>query len=325
MALFGAFSISQPIMYDWVMNIPYIGKAEYCYSNCSAMLLASIGEDVAPSKIEVMTGMGVGAFKGRDSNILFFDCWHTDMGVSIALTSLGFEFDEAASVSPDELPFDELRTILEHGPAILGPVDIGLLTYRPRSRGANGSVHYVLAHGIDDERIYLHDPWGYPFVNISHEDLKEAWEARLISKQGYYRRWSNPVRAETPSDDKLYDRALRTYKDVYGKGQAEYRENGHLTGPEAIREVAATARDKGLTDDEIYNLAGFSLPLGSKRALDHAAFFKGRDDSVSELKYDMAKLFGSAQSNLMGGDDSGFSDALEKLAELEAKVEQILG
>ena len=124
------------------------------------MLLASIGEDVPPSRIEVLTGMGAGAFKERDSNVLFFDCWQTDKGISEALASLGFSFDESASKQPDDLPFEDLRRVLSNGPAVLGPLDIGLLSYRPRSRGANGSIHYILAHGMDDNRVYVHDPWG---------------------------------------------------------------------------------------------------------------------------------------------------------------------
>jgi len=38
--------------------VPYIGNGPYCYANATAMLLASIGENVPPSQIEVLTGQG---------------------------------------------------------------------------------------------------------------------------------------------------------------------------------------------------------------------------------------------------------------------------
>ena len=290
------------------------------------MMLAAIGEDVTPSKIEVLTGMGVGAFKERDSNVIFFDCWQTDKGINEALTSLGFSFDESASKDPTNAPFDDLRKILAKGPAILGPLDIGLLSYRPRSRGANGSIHYILAHGMDDQRVYVHDPWGYPFVNTTIDDLREAWEARLIEqKRGYYRHWSNPVRIESPTDDEMFNRSLTTFKKVYADGQSELRAKGHQTGPEAISAVASAARDDVFSDDEVYNLAGFSLPLAAKRALDYSSYFRGRNKVVSDTKYEMAQLFGSAQTRVMAKDFAGFSADLEKLAELEDQIEQVLG
>ncbi len=308
------------------MKVPYIGKAEYCYSNSTAMMLASIGEDVPPSRIEVLTGMGVGAFKERNSNVIFFDCWHTDKGISEALTSLGFSFDESANEKPDDPPFEELRSALSNGPVVLGPLDIGLLSYRPRNRGANGSVHYILAHGMDDQRVYVHDPWGYPFVSITLEDLREAWEARLIEqKHGYYRHWSNPVRIESPANDDLFSRALATFKKVYADGQTELKRKGHQTGPEAISAVASAARNNGLSDDEVYNLAGFSLPLAAKRALDYSSYFQERNKVVSDAKYEMAQLFGSAQTKLMAKDLNSFSADLEKLADFENRIEGILG
>ena len=146
----------------------------------------------------------------------------------------------------------------------------------------------------------------------------------MISKRGYYRHWSKPVRVDMPSEDELHDRALATFKKVYSKGQSELKEQGHLTGPEAILAVAATATREGLSDDEVYNLAGFSLPLGAKRALDYSTFFEGRNKTVAESKYDMAKLFGSAQSKLMAREFAGFADDLEQLAKLESRVEHSL-
>ncbi len=42
--------------------ISYIGNGDYCYANAAAMLLAANSENIAPSRIEVLGGVGLGAF-----------------------------------------------------------------------------------------------------------------------------------------------------------------------------------------------------------------------------------------------------------------------
>lgn len=39
----------------------YIGNGHYCYSNSAAMFLSSIGENVSPQLVEILTGVGLGA------------------------------------------------------------------------------------------------------------------------------------------------------------------------------------------------------------------------------------------------------------------------
>jgi hypothetical protein len=215
------------------MTVPYIGKAEYCYSNSTAMLLASAGEQVAPSRVEVLTGMGIGAFIAKGSNSLLFDCFEPDKGISRALTALGFGFDEINSDDPDDDPFGRLEEALKHGPVILGPLDFGLLVYNLHHEGASGSDHYVLAYDMDESKVYLHDPWGFPCVSITHADLKEAWKAEAVGyKRGNYRHWSNPNRIETSTEDEVFERALVTYRDVYGTSQSAMKAGGFTTGPE---------------------------------------------------------------------------------------------
>lgn len=51
--------------------ISYRGNGSYCYSNSASMLLSTIGEDVSPSLIEVLTGFSLGA--SIEDDLLFFD------------------------------------------------------------------------------------------------------------------------------------------------------------------------------------------------------------------------------------------------------------
>lgn len=39
----------------------YYGNGAYCYANSASMLLSTIGEEISPSLIEVLTGFSLGA------------------------------------------------------------------------------------------------------------------------------------------------------------------------------------------------------------------------------------------------------------------------
>jgi|GEM_PF-7018153 len=80
----------------------YIGNGAYCYSNSTSMLLASIGEDISPSLIEVVGGVGLGAYYLPETNIAFFSNFSglPDQAISKALEILGFEFTEKAQKEP---------------------------------------------------------------------------------------------------------------------------------------------------------------------------------------------------------------------------------
>ena len=51
----------------------YHGNGAYCYSNSASMLLTTIGEEISPSLIEVLTGFALGASIDAENNLLFFD------------------------------------------------------------------------------------------------------------------------------------------------------------------------------------------------------------------------------------------------------------
>ena len=121
-----------------------MGKAEYCYANSVSMFLATVGETVPPGTVEVLTGVGLGAFLVGPPGLLFFSglAMPPDIGVSQSLRLLGFDFTESASTDPASCPFDDLRRMLRTAPVLIGPLDIGLLTYNGSSR-ATGSDHYV--------------------------------------------------------------------------------------------------------------------------------------------------------------------------------------
>src|SRR5215217_4742742 len=116
----------------------YVGNGHYCYANTTAMLLASVGEQVSAGLIEVVSGVSLGAAWNEAMGLIFFDSTAPDVGISRALRLQGFEIDERASADGDPAPLEELARALEAGPALLGPLDMGLLSYRAGKRQASG-------------------------------------------------------------------------------------------------------------------------------------------------------------------------------------------
>jgi hypothetical protein len=296
----------------------YIGKIEYCYSNSAAMLLRSIDEQINPSLIEVMTGMGIGTHMGKSSGALLFDCTEPDIGISRALKNLGFSFDEASSDDPTHALFERLQELLQKGPVMLGPLEFAKLVYNPAHVGSTDSDHYILAYDIDGTYVYIHDPWGFPCARITYADLEKAWRAEAISyKRGHFRHWSNPKRMEQPNNNELYSRAIATCKEVYTVDQATIEKAGKLVGSEAIKTLADEVRKEPPSSWQISFLARFSLPLSAKRSLDFAAFFKEYNRELSEMKYEQAALFGTAGAQTVASEWSGFAETLNKLADKE--------
>lgn len=299
----------------------YCGNGAYCYANTTAMLLASIGESVSPSTVEVLTGVGMGAFWIPQSEGILFGAAAPNEGVSSALDLLGFGREERRSADGDPLPLEELREALRHGPVAIGPVDMGCLTYMPSARGPNGVDHFVLLHGLEGDEVCLHDPAGYPHVSLPLADLERAWRAERIGyRRGAFERWYAPRRRETVSDEELFGRALARFGQIYARqgGWAESR--GWLAGPRAVREHAAQVRAGCITPTQLGHMTHFVYQLGAKRALDYAAFFAGRREDLAALKGRQAVRFGRAHTLAVRKAWAPLAETLEEIAAIEDEL-----
>ena len=194
--------------------LDYIGNGPYCYANSAAMLLDSVGESIEPRLLEVLSGVGLGAFWLAESQTLFLSGWASmpDVGISRAFGLLGFKVAEEAESDGAPMPAEALARQLDDGPVLLGPLDLGALPYQPDSQGGNGIDHFVLALGIEGDEVIMHDPDGYPAVPIALEALDRAWRADLIDyRKGPYRRWHSPVRVESPAPEEISEMAIQSF------------------------------------------------------------------------------------------------------------------
>ena len=303
-------------------HIPFFDGYWYCYANSTAMLLGASGIVIRPAEIEVLSGVGLGAFM-RPHGLPFFSsaAGVPDRGITRALEILGFEFEEHAREDGSAPPFDWLTSRLADGPVIVGPLDMSLLGYNPGRPRFGGVDHYVLVSAIDAANVLIYDPAGYAAVWLSREQFAESWRASTIAyRRGGFRAWCAPRRLRAPTDASIRREAVAWFQSLYRQSEIVAAEQGWVEGEQVIRDLARMVRDRTLSDAQAGHLRFFALPLGAKRALHFSEFLAGIDPAVAALKQRQATLFGACHSRCMQEDAAAMADSLDSLATCEAEL-----
>ncbi len=307
-------------------HIPFFDGYWYCYANSAAMLLGASGALIRPAEIEVLSGVGLGAFM-RPQGLPFFSsaAGVPDQGITRALEILGFAFEEHAQEDGSAPPFDWLTSRLEVGPVAVGPLDMSLLDYNPGRPRFGGVDHYVLVSAIDTTSVRVYDPAGYAAVSLSRESFAESWRASSIAyRRGAFRAWCAPRRVQTPSTDSIRQQAIAWFQTLYRQSEVVAAAQGWTEGEQAIRSVARLVRDRTLSESQAGHLRFFALPLGTKRALHFSEFFMPIDQKIAALKHEQAALFGDCHSRFMRDDLTGTADRLDALAACEARLREAI-
>ena len=268
--------------------ISYVGNGPYCYANSAAMLLESAGESVEPRVIEVLSGVGLGAFWVADSQTLFLSGLASapDVGLSRSFGSLGFTVEEEAESDGVAIPIDALELQLGNGPVLLGPLDMGELSYRPNASGALiGADHFVLALHVEDGAVVVHDPAGYP----AHAPRRRGARPRLAGRPALSIGEGHTV-GGTPlpawnglGQVQIAEAAIESFSRAYRESRAMC-EPGTVVGPEAIEALVATIKSRELRDPGLEHLRRFALPLGVRRALDYSWYLSDINPKLADLK-----------------------------------------
>ncbi|MGX1774213.1 hypothetical protein ACWIGW_19020 [Nocardia brasiliensis] len=280
----------------------YIGSVPYCYSNSLAMLLGAHAPSTAV--IETLTGSPFGA-QLEGGTVPFFDPvgWHPEIGLSAAIELLGWSCTRSAGGSASAA-LERLRDASTRGPVLVGPLDLGLLTYRPNAEAALGADHYVVVLAVARDTVLLHDPQGHPFATLPTAEFLESWRGERVTY------------SDTPF-------VLRS--DFVREREVSAVEALESSMPQAIRwtagasDAAVAIADlvtRGLLPPEIRGLlADFGIQVGSRRLIDAAASLTLLGRTVAaELAATQARLLGSLQYPLVAGDDSAVAAALRALA-----------
>lgn len=141
----------------------YLGDVSLCYSYSLAMALDAYGYDFKAEFLEAIMVMGNGASIVKEDEqhpLVFFDNGMPDLSISHSLKILGFDYEDFYLKDGAEVDLEEIRRKLEiflsNGPVVLGPLDMGHLTYNPNHTILYGVDHFVTVYDIDDRYLYLH-------------------------------------------------------------------------------------------------------------------------------------------------------------------------
>lgn len=288
----------------------YIGSGPYCYSNSLAMV---IGEAAPPvGVLETLTGSPFGAqVEGAQP---YFDPvgWHPEIGLDAAIASLGLRCARTAGGSGDEA-IARLREATAHGPVLVGPADLGLLTYRPGSPAAIGADHYVVVLEAGSHAVLLHDPQGHPFATIPAADFLTAWRADEIAY------------SPTPF-------VLRTGFERVRDVSVDAALTGSL--PRAVDYLAASADsadriaglvESGLSEDARDLLGAFVIRVGARRLADASTSLARLGlEHAAAVALDQARIVGGLQHPLVRGDDASLAHEIRRLGPGYARLREAL-
>ena len=302
--------------------IAYTGNSAYCYSNSLHMCLneAGMADLPTPSLIECMTGMPFGATFLQFETPLFFpnpSPIDPDTGVTRALEVLGWECELWCSDEADAAR-DKLREALKLGPVLLGPLDMGFLSYDPNHQYKRGGDHYIVALKIQDGMVQVHDPQLYPFVVLPLADIIRALYARDLgyAKHAYTLRFNFQAKQNNTRSTML-DATLNNARELI---------RAHPTGPvvyggPAAFKMAADILRHDPMNDLTDLLLQFALPVGARRCIDAAGFLEevGREDATN-LFVSKAEAFGQAQYYGVQQKWDQFVTLFDDLAQMEADI-----
>jgi len=293
-------------------HLPYVGNGPYCYGNSFAMLLGP--ESPSTAVIEVATGgpFGMQLIGGTQ---MFFDAygWNPSLGFDRALAAIGWT-STATSGGTAEEALGRLRAAAADGPVWVGPVEMGYLRHQPDMNGPIGADHYVVVLDVDDERVLMHDPHGYPYAELPIEEFLTAWRADTLSYGEPFTMRTGFTRvAEIPDAD-----AIRaTIPDAIG-----WLSLAHDTGmpPGSLGNGAAAERvaemiEHGAGDGLREHLIWFAIRVGARRLADTADCLRiaGYPEAAA-IAATQSRLVGSMQYPMVTQDFGAAAAALRRLA-----------
>ena len=292
----------------------YFGDVSLCYSYSFAMALDAYGYDFKADFLEAIMVMGNGASIVKEDDqhpLVFFDNGMPDLSISHSLKILGFDYEDFYLKDGAEVDLEEIKrkleTFLSNGPVVLGPLDMGHLTYNPNHTILYGVDHFVTVYALDGQYLYLHDPAGFACMKVTFNDIIEAWKAEAIDyKRGSYSMWGNFKKVKSPSQTEIYQETARIMKNRY------------LNGQSGVLECYAKAvAENGLNTEQKQLHQYFSFKLAAVRNLYLSKFLKDHNPEGTRLKEELATLFGQAHLSCLKENYQELSHLLYQIAEVD--------
>ena len=298
----------------------YFGDVSLCYSYSLAMALETYGYDFKAEFLEAIMVMGNGASIVKEDEqhpLVFFDNGMPDLSISHSLKILGFDFEEFYVKDGVEVDLEEIKgkleSFLSNGPVVLGPLDMGHLTYNPNHKILYGVDHFVTVYALDSQYLYLHDPAGFACMKVTFNDILEAWKAEAIDyKRGSYSMWGNFRKVKSPSQTQIYQETARLIRDRYLDGQSNVLEC-----------YAKAVAENGLNMEQKQLHQYFSFKLAAVRNLYLSKFLKDHDPEGARLKEELATLFGQAHLSCLKEDYQELAHLLYQIAKVDGRFRDL--
>jgi len=310
----------------------FVGRMSYCYSKCLAMILQSKGDSYPLPFIECITTVPFGfVYAPEDRGGFAVNGYNPHIGVGRALKLLGYDGEfRSFSNSGEALRF--LRRTLEKDVALIGPVDMGFLTYDPYHKFKLGSDHYVVATNVRDGQVVVNDPDGYVQVPVPITDFLKAWRADSIRyKRGPYSLWIVGRRRGKLSRKNIYETTLRLgLRNLREKREVRRaRRILYCTGPKAIQRLAEDIKRKR-SSRWLRFYSTFTFRVSAQRCFDSSIFIKEAPfanadfSKASETRMTQARLYSDAQLYGATKSFSQVSRSLSAISQLEDDFEKQL-
>ncbi len=300
--------------------LPYIGSGDYCFSNSLHMSLLGSGAspESLPSTgfIECLTTQPFGYTYLKTTELFFFSGPNPDLGLTRAIETLGWACQVECGGTESEA-LARLQAAARHGPVLIGPLNMGHLTYNPNYPYLMGADHYVVVLRFEGDHVLVHDPKGFPCVALPVEELLAAWRAEKLdivyTDQPYIQR-SAFRRIQTPSRLAMIERTLPFI------GQSLRQENWKadmVGGVPALRLLAQTFQAE-VPEHLATHIFYFALPLGLRHKVDSQLFLKEANQAeAAAIMEQQAHLLGQAQYAGVHHDWASVATLIERTAELE--------
>jgi hypothetical protein len=283
------------------MMLPYVGSGDYCYAYSLYMSLLGSGANAdtlpSPGFLECLTTMPFGNTYLNKARLFFFDGLDPHQGLTRAIETLGWTC-RLEQGGDEQRALERLRAAAQHGPVLIGPLDMGYLTYNPNYPFLGGADHFLVVLAIEPDHVLVHDPKGFPCATLPFENLLKAWRAERIGyvDEGYILRADfRPV--ETVSRQQMILRTLPCIRCNVQRDPGWPEVYGGLRALSMLVQILRTQMPDHLASHLLY----FALPLATRRKLDAQAFLlEGNRPEAARLLEQQARLLGQAQYPAVG-------------------------
>jgi len=180
--------------------------------------------------------------------------------------------------------------------------------------GPIGADHFVVVLDVNDERVLIHDPHGYPYAEVPIDDFTTAWRAETVSYGDPYTMRTNFVKVADVSDADAIRSVIPTAIERLSMRTDLEMPPGSLGNGEAAERVARMI-EAGAGDGLREHLIYFAIRVGARRPSDTAdCLLLAGYTAAAEIAAGQARLVGSLQHPMVTGNLPPAAAALRELA-----------